>query len=195
MNLIKKFDLKNIISNDLFFGERLFLIGIFFLPSALPIGGLFLLSSIFISIYNNNENLIKNEWNFIFLICTSLVSLSTLYNCFFNVPAPLQNIDKSIMLLNLFNWIPIYIAFLAFQIYLKSQRQRLLFQKFLISGTIPVLVSCLMQKFLNIYGPFETLFGTIVWFNYPGQNGASGLFSNPNYLGMWLTISLPFSIS
>ena len=31
MNLIKKFDLKNIVSNDLFFGERLFLIGIFFL--------------------------------------------------------------------------------------------------------------------------------------------------------------------
>ena len=195
MNLIKKFDLKNIISNDLFFGERLFLIGIFFLPSALPIGGLFLLSSIFISIYNNNENLIKNEWNFIFLICTSLVSLSTLYNCFFNVPAPLQNIDKSIILLNLFNWIPIYIAFLAFQIYLKSQRQRLLFQKFLISGTIPVLVSCVMHKFLNIYGPFETLFGTIVWFNYSDHNGASGLFSNPNYLGMWLTICLPFSIS
>ena len=167
MNLIKKFDLKNIVSNDLFFGERLFLIGIFFLPSALPIGGFFLLCSIFISIYNNdNENLIKNEWNFIFLICIALISLSTFYNCFFNLPASLQNIDKSIILLNLFNWIPIYIAFLAFQIYLKNQRQRLLFQKSLIAGTIPVLASCVMHKFLNIYGPFETIFGTIDWFNH-----------------------------
>ena len=146
MNLIKKFDLKNIVSNDLFFGERLFLIGIFFLPSALPIGGFFLLCSIFISIYNSdNENLIKNDWNFIFLICISLISLSTFYNCFFNLPASLQNIDKSIILLNLFNWIPIYFAYLGFQFYLKNKRQRLLFQKFLISGTIPVLASCIMH--------------------------------------------------
>ena len=98
-------------------------------------------------------------------------------------------------MLNLFNWIPCISPFLAFQIYLKSERQRLLFQKFLIFGTVPVIVSCIMQKFLNIYGPFETLFGTIVWFNYDDLGGVSGLFNNPNYLGMWLTICLPFSIS
>ncbi len=63
-----------------------------------------------------------------------------------------------------------------------------------------------MHKYLDIYGPFETLFGTIVWFNYEsllyaGKNpglmggGVSGLFNNPNYLGMWLTLCLPFSLS
>ena len=195
MNLINKFDFKNIIINDLYLGEKLFLIGIFFLPSALPIGGVFLLSSIFIAFRKNNENLIKNKWNFLFLISTLLILLSTLYNCFFNLSSVLQNLDKSIILFNLFNWIPIYLAFLAFQIYLKSERQRLLFQKFLISGTIPVLVSCIMHSFLKIYGPFETLFGTIVWFNYDELGGVAGLFNNPNYLGMWLTICLPFSIS
>ena len=129
--------------------------------------------------------------------------LSTFYNYFFNLSRVLENIDKSIILFNLFNWIPIYFAFLAFQIYLKTEKQRLLFQKFLISGTIPVLVSCIMHRFLNIYGPFETLFGTIVWFNYESilkfdgalSGGVTGLFNNPNYLGMWLTICLPFSIS
>tara|TARA_B100001248_G_scaffold91257_1_gene67650 strand:- start:118 stop:1395 length:1278 start_codon:yes stop_codon:yes gene_type:complete len=195
MNLINKFDLKRIIRNDLSLGEKLFLIGIFFLPSALPIGGFFLLSSIFVALKKNNENLIKNKWNFIFLISTLLMFLNTLYNCFFNLSSVLQNIDKSIILFNLFNWIPLYFAFLAFQIYLKSEKQRLLFQKFLISGTIPVLVSCIMHSFLKIYGPFETLFGTIVWFNYVDLGGVSGLFNNPNYLGMWLTICLPFSIT
>jgi len=203
MNLINKFDLKSILSNELCLGEKLFLIGIFFLPSALPIGGFFLLSSIFIAFKKNNENLIKNKWNFLFLITILLMLLSTFYNYFFNLSGVLQNIDKSIILFNLFNWIPIYFAFLAFQIYLKTEKQRLLFQKFLISGTIPVLVSCIMHRFLNIYGPFETLFGTIVWFNYESilkldgdlSGGVTGLFNNPNYLGMWLTICLPFSIS
>ena len=195
MNIINKFDLKSINSNELYLGEKLFLLGVFFLPSALPIGVVLLLSSIFIAFRKNNENLIKNKWNFIFLVSTLLILLSTLYNYFFNLSSVLQNIDKSIILFNLFNWIPMYFAFLAFQIYLKSERQRLLFQKFLISGTIPVLISCIMHSFLKIYGPFETLFGTIVWFNYDELGGLSGLFNNPNYLGMWLTICLPFSIS
>ncbi len=197
MLLSNKYNLKTI-GNDLHLGEKLFLIGIFFLPSAIPIGGFFLLCSIFIALKNSNENLIKNKWNFIFFISASSILLSTLIN-YFKLSPYLQNIDKSIILFNLFNWVPIYIAFLAFQIYLKSHRQRLLFQKFLISGTVPVLISCIMHKFLNVYGPFETLFGTIVWFNYEsiidGAGGVSGLFNNPNYLGMWLTICLPFSIS
>ena len=203
MHLINKFDFKSILSNELYLGEKLFLIGIFFLPSALPIGVFFLLISIYIAFKKNNENLIKNKWNFLFLITLLLMLLSTFYNYFFNLTPVLQNIDKSIILYNLFNWIPIYFAFLAFQIYLKTDKQRLLFQKFLISGTIPVLVSCVMHRFLNIYGPFETLFGTIVWFNYESilvvagakSGGVTGLFNNPNYLGMWLTICLPFSIS
>ena len=202
MNLINKFDLKRIIRNDLSLGEKLFLIGIFFLPSALPIGGFFLLSSIFVALKKNNENLIKNKWNFIFLISTLLMFLNTLYNCFFNLSSVLQNIDKSIILFNLFNWIPMYFAFLAFQIYLRA-RDKITISEIPYSGTVPVIVSCIMHRFLNIYGPFETLFGTIVWFNYQSilevdgatSGGVTGLFNNPNYLGMWLTLCLPFSIS
>ena len=185
MNLINKFALKNININDLYFGEKLFLIGIFFLPSALPIGGFFLLSSIFIAFRKNNENLLKNKWNFIFLISTLLILLSTLYNYFFNLSPVLQNIDKSIILLNLFNWIPMYFVFLAFQVYLKSERQRLLFHKFIISGTIPVIVSCIMHSFLKIYGPFETFFGTIVWFNYEDLGGILTILMVPYSPALW----------
>ena len=73
MNLINKFDLKRIIRNDLSLGEKLFLIGIFFLPSALPIGGFFLLSSIFIAFKKNNElneKFIDNSENSKFEIIT-----------------------------------------------------------------------------------------------------------------------------
>ena len=85
MNLINKFDFKSIICNDLFLGEKFFLIGIFFLPSALPIGVFFLLSSIFIAIRKNYENLRKNKWNFIFLISTLLIFLNSSANLLANV--------------------------------------------------------------------------------------------------------------
>ena len=57
-----------------------------------------------------------------------------------------------------------------------------------------------MQKYFNIYGPLETLFGTVVWFNYENFNvippfRVTGLFNNPNYLGIWLVMCLPFSLS
>ena len=156
-----------------------------------------LLISIIISFCNFKENFLKQRWNLIFfIILISLFLISTIYSTFINPSESLLNFQKSIIWLNLFNWIPIYFAFIGFQIYLKSERQRSLFQKFFIAGTIPVLISCIMQKFFNIYGPFETLFGTIVWFNYYfSSDQVSGLFNNPNYLGMWLTLCLPFAIS
>ena len=82
------------------------------------------------------------------------------------------------------------------KIYLINQKQRYLFGIALISGTFPVIISCIIQKFFNINGPFETLFGTIIWFNRPlTEAGHTGLFNNANYLGMWLTLCLPFSLS
>ena len=101
-----------------------------------------------------------------FVSLFNFIIFSTIYNPFINPAESLLDFDKSTIWLNLFNWVPIYFFFIGFQIYMKSEKQRLLFQKVLIAGTIPVIVSCIMQKFFNIYGPFETLFGTIVWFNY-----------------------------
>ena len=204
MKILKKFSEKNFFENYLEFGNLIFLIGIFFLPSALPLGAIFLLISIFISLTRNEENLLKNNFNLSFFICLLIIIASTIFNSLINPLDEFLDSQKSIIWINLFNWIPIYFAFLGFQIYLKKERQRLLFQKFLIAGTIPVLASCFMHRFLNIYGPLKTLFGTIVWFNYESvldidllggfSGGVSGLFNNPNYTGMWLTLCLPFSL-
>lgn len=198
MKLIKFLN-PQFIHNYLDLGNTFFLLGIFFLPSALPIGGIFLLISIFISFNNNKKKFLKNKWNFILFICMLLIIFGTIYSSLLNPSSEILDFNKSTIWLNLFNWVPIYFAFVGFQSYLKSERQKLLFQKFLIAGTVPVIASCIIQMFFNIYGPFETLFGTIVWFNYDLTieqfQRATGLFNNPNYLGMWMTICLPFSIT
>ncbi len=196
MKLIKTLNFKFEHKSFLNIGNILFLIGIFFLPSALPLGVIFLLISNIISFCFAKENFFQNRLNLIFFLCLISIIFSTIYSSILNPAKSILDFDKSIIWLNLFNWVPIYFFFIGFQIYIKSEKQRLLFQKVLIAGTVPVLVSCIMQKFLNIYGPFETLFGTIVWFNYKhSAQQVSGLFNNPNYLGMWLTLCLPFSLS
>ena len=196
MKLIKKINLNFEHKSFLNLGNALFLMGIFFLPSALPIGGFCLLTSIIISFWFAKENFFQNRWNLILFLCLILIIFSTIYSSILNPAESILDFDKSIIWLNLFNWVPIFFIFIGSQIYMKSEKQILLFQKVLIAGTVPVIVSCIMQKFLNIYGPFETLFGTIVWFNYKhAADQVSGLFNNPNYLGMWLTLCLPFSLS
>ena len=195
----KKISLNKINLDYFKIGNNFFLIGIFFLPSALPIGGIFLLISLFISFIINKENLFQSRWNSLFLVSIIGIIFSTLYNSFINPSENIVEFDKSLIWLNLFNWIPIFLCYLGSQVYLKSRKQIILFIKFLIAGTIPVIASCILQKYFGIYGPFSTLYGTIVWFNYNFSEQevlrTTGLFNNPNYLGMWLVICLPFSLS
>jgi len=176
-------------------GKKSFLSGIFFLPTALPIAAIFLLISLFVSLFNFRINLLKDKFNFSIVTCIGLIIFSTLSNLYWNTPLETESLDKSIILINLFNWIPSLIFFIAFQIYLKKKEDRLNFARFLISGTIPVIVSCFFQLWTNYIGPFEFFNGLIVWFQKPLHitGGISGLFSNRNYAGFWLAINLPFS--
>ena len=182
--------------NYLDLGNKLFLFGVFFLPSALPIGGFLLLISLIIAFIFKKEKILKNKWNYPIFLSIFLIFFNSLYAFLRINYDPVFEINKNIIWLNLFNWIPILIFYLGFQIYLVNIKQRHLFSIFLISGTFPVIVSCIIQKFFDINGPFETLFGTIVWFNRSlNDSGHTGLFNNSNYLGIWLTLCLPFSLS
>ena len=69
-----------------------------------------------------------------------------------------------------------------------------MFSKVFISGSLPLLVSCILQSIFKIYGPFTTLYGSVVWFQKPinSVSGITGLFSNQNYTGLWLSILLVF---
>ena len=115
-------------------GNTLFLLGVFFLPSALPIGGLFLLFSLIISLFINRKNLLQNVFDYIALFSIFIILIGTLYNTTFNQTYFSLSFDKSVIWLNLFNWIPMFLSYIGFQIYLKDSKQRLIFQKFLIDS-------------------------------------------------------------
>ena len=173
-------------------GQLFFNLGTFFLSTALPISGIFFIFSIFISFLNTRFSLLNDKWNLSILFIGGLFIFNSLRINLINLDYASQ-VQKKIVLLDLFNWIPLFILFISSQYYLKNQSQRYTFSKYLISGTIPVLISCILQFRYKIYGPFETFYGLIVIFNkqIAQDQGVSGLFSNPNYTGIWLSISLP----
>lgn len=175
-------------------GQKLFYIGFLFLPSALPITIICFLGSLYISFKFNKIIFIHDIFDLLILLSLSLIIIGTIFTTFFNLPEELLTEDIFDIWINLFNWVPLFFIYWGFQIYLNNISKRLLTIKFLIAGTIPVLVSCIMQYFFNIYGPFKFLFDSIIWFNKPLEDvgGVAGLFSNPNYTGLFLTLVLPF---
>ena len=190
--------LRNLLSldNNINFGQNCFYIGTFFLPSALPLSGIFYVIALIISILNISFSIFRNKWNLSILIIGSLFFISSFYSYFNNQDELLSTFDQSGSFFNLFNWIPLFLIFLYFKVYLKSIKQREIFSKFLISGTIPVIISCILQKWFKVYGPITTLGGLVTWFNKPLNSdiGVSGLFSNANYTGFWLSIIFPLLI-
>ena len=183
--------------NNLDTGEKLFLFGIFFLPFALPIGGLFLLISLVISYFKNYKKILKDKWNYPLFISVGIILISTINSSIINTPIELIKYEKSIIWINLFNWIPIIFGFSGFQYYLASNNQKIRSSKFLLLGSIPVIISCILQFNFKIFGPFRILNGLIVWFQYPlEENGSAvtGLFNNQNYTACFFSIILPFAL-
>lgn len=183
--------------NDLNLGNFLFYLGFIFLPSAMPIGGLFLLIALTISISKTKFLIFKDKWNFPLFICSGLLIISCIKNSFSPTLSNLSEWNISNIWLSLINWIPLFLCFWGFQDFLKTKRQRKLFAYSLLIGTIPVIISCIAQNWFNWYGPFETLNGLIVWYQkpLPPSKAISGLFSNPNYTGFWLSSIFPFSLA
>ena len=185
---------KTIDTNKL--GFTFFNLGSFFLSSALPISALFFLVSICFSFFKEKYVLIKDKYNLLLLICGGLMVLKNL--SIFISESLSNSEDEFTILVDLVNWIPFFFLFVFFQKYLITIRQRRIFSKVLIIGSFPVFISCILQYWLNVYGPFETMNGLIVWFQKPieeNHGGVTGLFNNQNYTGLWLTAILPFLIA
>ena len=179
-------------SNEL--AKKIFFLGLFFLPSAIIISGIFFITSLFIAFRFNKINFFESKWDLMLSISLILIVISTINNTLINVPEELIYESKFSIWISLFNWIPLYFFYWGFSIFLKTETERITSLKFLISGSIPVLLTCFFQEFFNLYGPFKTFFGLIVWYNKPliEIGGTTGLFSNPNYSGAFLTLTLPF---
>ena len=115
-------------------GNQSFLIGTFFLASALPISGIFFLFEIVISFYKNKLNLFNDKWNYPLFFSIGLLIVSTLNSSIFNPPVEASKSDSISIIVGIFNWIPLFISFWAFQAYLKNKSRRELFAKYLIAG-------------------------------------------------------------
>ena len=194
-NLIKK----KIRINSIEFGQVCFFIGTSLLATTNFFAGIFYLISLIISLINKNNFFKKDLYNYLLIICSAVLIISPLKISIDLNTSPIYTVLKdynwnaSALWLNLFNWLPLFLVFSCFQIYLNTEDKRLKFGKCLVIGLFPVLISIFLQKF-EIYGPFNYLNGLVVFYLYPndGLGGLSGLFNNPNYAGIWLSSSLPF---
>ena len=171
--LIKEFNIKN-------FNFFCFLAGIFFLASAVGISIILLLVSVIVS-FLKPDKFLKDKWNYPLLLSGILMVISTSvhfqrYEKYIDL-----GLDPKLSLLGLVNWLPFFLCFWGFQNYLNSPQKRLITSKLLISGSIPVIFSGILQLF-NINGPFELFYGLVVWFQKPINDIGSlaGLFNNPN---------------
>ncbi len=182
-------------------GLIFFNLGIVFLPSAFPLGALFIIISLSISFYNNKANFFKDKFNYPLLICAGLFISSCINNSinlerFISKEVPELSYSNNEYLINiwvdLFNWLPFLLAFWGFHFYLNTSEKRLLCAKAIIIGTIPVLISCIGQYWFGWTEKLSIFNGLIVWYQ-KDVDVMSGLFSNPNYAGLWLAMTLPFS--
>ena len=192
--MIKKIIRSIFITNEEELGQNSFYLATFFLGSALPISIIFYLISIFISLRTSNKNFFKDRYNLLFLLISGLMIFSNINSTIFNKES---YGDVFNIWIYLFNWIPLFLFFSCFKVYLNKPVKRENFAKFLLAGTIPILVSCILQSWFGILGTFKTFFGLIVWYmdklNY-SDISVSGLFSNRNYTAIWLSSILVFAI-
>tara|TARA_B100000212_G_scaffold342421_1_gene329478 strand:- start:521 stop:1813 length:1293 start_codon:yes stop_codon:yes gene_type:complete len=186
---------KNINLNK--FSEDIFFLGIFFLASAMSIGSILILISSFISLGCYKEKLIKDKWS----VALIIISIFMLVSCFVQtisyLDQDLYGWNISLTWLGLLNWIPFFYLFITTKSFLETSSQRLKVSILLFSGSIPVLITGLGQYFFNWQGPLSFSNGLIVWYlkDIEPHLGLSGLFSNQNYTGAWLSVIWPFSLS
>ena len=178
------------------YASNYFKIGVFLLLSAPGIAVIFLLFSSIISFIKKRDLFLKDKLNF-YLIASSFFMILSCIHKSLRDNYPYENWSPSLSWYGLANWIPLFLFFWSFQPFLNSDVSRRKISLLFIYGTLPLLITGILQYFFGVYGPFETLNGLIIWFSRPlaSDQGLTGLFNNPNYAGAWLSIVFPFSLA
>ena len=161
--------------------------GLFFLPSSAFIAALFLLTACFYGSFQQGRKYLDDPWNYPFLGSAVLMIIG----CF-------GSYSGSLAWLGLFNWLPFFWAFWAFQPYLRTSSSRRSCALCLLSGSIPVVLTGIGQICFGLAGPWQLLNGLIIWFISPGGNPSgrlSGLFDYANIAGAWLAVVWPISLA
>lgn len=176
--------------------ELTFQLGLFLLPSTLSLGIVMILTSSIVSLFFKEKTSSRDKSSILLIIISLLMFVSCAYQTLSFSNQAEYDWDISLTWIGLLNWIPFFFLFWSAQIFLKTNSQRIRAAKLLISGTIPIVITGFGQYFLNWEGPFRFLFGTIIWYLKPLESplGLSGLFSNQNYAGTWMSTIWPLLI-
>ena len=179
------------------YGYFLFITGIFFLPSTIFVGLIFLLPALIIGTIFRNTPYFQDKWNYPFLILGIFILVSTFLQNYVFINRYEEIWDPTSSIIGMGNWLPLIWCFWASQPYLNSHKRRKLFSLILIAATVPILITGFGQYFFDWIGPFKTLNGLITWYLKPIENpgGITGLFSNQNYTGSWLNLIWPFCMA
>ena len=178
--------------------QKLFILGIFFLPSAPFISSLLFIYPLFKGLIKKSETLFKDKESYPLIIASLIMIIKCILDIYYP-PIIDESWDVSLSWLGLVNWIPLFLCYFGFQPYLATLEKRLLVSRVFIASTVPIIFSGISQYFLKIYGPFKILNGLIIWFQRPidfeNGSGLTSVFSNPNITGTWLTLIWPFCIA
>ena len=178
------------------FSEKIFLLGIFLLASTMSVGIILILISSSISIFCKKNDLLKDKWSIFLIVIGFLMLVSCFVQTLNYTNQNLYEWKISLTWIGLLNWLPLFYLFISIQDFLKTNYQRLKVAFYLFSGTIPVLITGLGQYFFKWEGPLIFGNGLIIWYlkEIEPHLGLSGLFSNQNYAGTWLSVIWAFNL-
>tara|TARA_Y100001978_G_C23674725_1_gene425739 strand:- start:421 stop:1704 length:1284 start_codon:yes stop_codon:yes gene_type:complete len=173
-----------------------FSIGIFILPSIPLFAGILFLFLLIYGVKKRKSSFFSDKWNISFFFSGIFLISSCLFITL-NKSQNLKDYDISLSWLGIINFIPFFLFFWAIQYYLINKEQIRIYGLALVAGSIPVLITGILQYFFDIYGPFTILNGSIIWYlkDADAHQGMSGLFNNANYTAAWLIVVAPFSLT
>ena len=177
--------------------HKLFLAGIFLLPSAPSFSIILFIYPLFNGLRISSKKVFADKTNFLLITAGAIMIIKSFITSL-NFVQPFKGWNSDLNWIGLGNYLPLFLIYLGLQPYLNNNIKREKFGKFLLLGTIPVLFSCFSQYFLKWYGPYELLNGLVIWFQRPlteANQPVSGLFNNPNYTGAWLAMVWPFALA
>ena len=178
------------------FSEKIFLLGIFLLASTMTVGIVLILIASIISIFSKKEDLLKDKWSNFLIAIGLLMILSCFVQTLNYNNQNLYGWKISLTWIGLLNWLPLFYLFISIKDFLRTSSQRLKVAIYLFSGTMPVLITGLGQYFFKWEGPLILGNGLIIWYlkEIEPHLGLSGLFSNQNYAGNWLSVIWTFNL-
>ena len=169
--------------------------GIFLLPS-LPAIGIIILLFPFLFLSFKSNSYFKDYFNISFFLATIFIVFSCIINTFFTSEIYKGIYETNKIWVGIFNWLPYFWIFWIFQRFSYSQNLRKKIILIYLAGSIPVIISGLLQYFFKWHGPFIFFNGLVTWYSreIEPMDGMTGIFNNSNYLGIWLNIIWPFAL-